>query len=771
MTPSGRRVGVLAAVFAAVLAAVLVHLWVLMVEQHESWLLRSFRNRWSFRDVPTHRGTIEDRHGRVLVRDEPGFQLDVVYAEFRRFHPVGAAVHGATLRLEATPGLAQARFSYAPGPRGPEPALRTLLGMPVQSLRPGVLPRETARNLQFYAVSVLAALTGRSRGSLYRELRQAMAAEHSGPVGLGDALPGIDGDAVLAAFRDALQRLDQLDAMMVDRGSTRPWRDRLDELRRGWLDDPTEREREYWRRPLYGSLDFAQAASVGVAADQLPGFVLDSAVERVRLPGREGDSALALLLGAVGDMDRDDLDRRVFEQRLGRALAEEDLEVLVPDAAVPSPELGEWFRQAAHDRMAAVLRRRERQGTSGIERTQDARLSGLPGLRLVEQDKSARERLLWSALQVAPGRDLRLTVDLDLQELVEREALAFHRSWATHPAVDPDRLDVGVALIDARSGDVLALGGAPLRLGPDRQLRGQPPGLGWLSSGDLGSVSKPFLVLEQLAAERGGAPCRPHLEFGPCTGDYRRVGQQRLSCMHAHGDAGRDPSHALSESCNIWFFQAAEGLGADGVLRALARFGLANPQQLVQPGGLAASWQPRPRELPSAMAPQPRVGGNHLLQRRAIGYGVEAASLHVARAYAGLATGVLPTLGFLLGEARDRVALGVPAADLAVVHQGLRECVLHGTAAKVPGLARFQVLGKTGTAEITRAGDNNAWFAGWLPFLGQDGVQLAFCTVVYHVPHGSYGAEVAGQLLEHVLAAMARSPELTARYLRPESGR
>jgi cell division protein FtsI/penicillin-binding protein 2 len=73
--------------------------------------------------------------------------------------------------------------------------------------------------------------------------------------------------------------------------------------------------------------------------------------------------------------------------------------------------------------------------------------------------------------------------------------------------------------------------------------------------------------------------------------------------------------------------------------------------------------------------------------------------------------------------------------------------------------------GKTGTAELTSAGDNNAWFAGYLPGASAGGVRLAFCAVVYFVPDSEHGAEAAGGLLEGVLRQVARDPKLSWRYL------
>jgi len=278
------------------------------------------------------------------------------------------------------------------------------------------------------------------------------------------------------------------------------------------------------------------------------------------------------------------------------------------------------------------------------------------------------------------------------------------------------------------------------------------------------------LVLEFAAIEQG----QPHREFSafePCRSRYRIVEGRKLDCDGTHGEGARRPATALAKSCNVFFFQLAEDLGEAGLRRALWRFGLLPaPADGADDGG--GRLQERPPELPAAFAAAPRWRREHeLLQYRGIGYAIEANPLALARAYAALATGELPTLGCRRGEERPHFALGIDEEHLEVVRTGLRECVETGTAEKIAGLRQFGVLGKTGTAEIDHHHDNNGWFAGWLPLRAADRVQLCFCAVVYCVPDKTHGAEAAGALVADMLQQMAADETLAARYLRPEGGR
>jgi membrane carboxypeptidase/penicillin-binding protein len=120
--------------------------------------------------------------------------------------------------------------------------------------------------------------------------------------------------------------------------------------------------------------------------------------------------------------------------------------------------------------------------------------------------------------------------------------------------------------------------------------------------------------------------------------------------------------------------------------------------------------------------------------------------------------------GVLTG-ARPRVPLDDVVGEVALVERGLRACVQNGTARRLRRLDELGVCGKTGTAEVGRGGENNAWFAGYLPPLGDEGVQMCFCAVVYWVQDAVHGGEAAGQLVVDFLAAVEQDPALRRRFL------
>ena len=129
MSSSESRIGVLVSVFLLVVLVVIGHLFFVMVVDHDVWLQRSHRNRWAFRSVPSMRGAVLDRFGKVLAHDEPTMEVSLYYLRFRLRHPVGAAVHGATVWARTQPGREETTYSYLQAANGPSDAARDLLAV------------------------------------------------------------------------------------------------------------------------------------------------------------------------------------------------------------------------------------------------------------------------------------------------------------------------------------------------------------------------------------------------------------------------------------------------------------------------------------------------------------------------------------------------------------------------------------------------------------------------------------------------------------------
>ena len=778
---SGRsRIGVVAVLLTAGFAVVLLHLWFLMVHEQEAWARRSFENRWAFRSVPSQRGALLDRHGRPLAHDDATSKLSLYYLRFRLRHIVGSAVHGAIRWAELQPGREGTVYGYRDGALGPLAAARDLLGVPVRALRRGQLPKQQTAALMRYATTVLSGCSGWSRRRVYSALRSA--AQAGALVGIGDVLT-MPRRELLSVYEQRVASLRQLDARIAGEQQRRAAAigihadelpgliDTLEFLRRAslqqtrvtWQEDGKTRQGsllENVRRVFAEDVSFEIAAALRIDGQQHPGIEVAPAVSRVHdEPPR---SALRVLLGNVRSLDRALPDNEWFDRHADRELPPDWLDELVPPGLVETPDARERLQADAKRRYSRALLLRERRGITGCESSFDAELMGRLGMRFVEHDSKRREQRLWSHLQVERGNDVRLTLDVDLQHAAEAataRAIAVRERYSDD--ADRKRVEAALAVIDALTGDVLAYGGSPIVSGNARDV----PGVVWLGNGSVGSVLKPFVLVEHLNSEAAGRPHRPSADIEPCSGRFR-FGGRTLRCDHDHWDEGRDPVRAIAKSCNLFFYQVGLGLENDGWARALRRFGLLEPSGDDDP--FAACWQ---TSIVGLAAARPKSDRRRLLPMRSIGYGVEASPVHVARAYAGLATGRLPKLGLRFDESRPHVELPGIERELEIVRDGLRQCVASGTARRLELLDELSVHGKTGTAEVGRGGQNNAWFAGYLPWPSQDGAQLCFCAVVYWVPDKVHGGDAAGQLVVDFLSALQGNPTLHARYLTPAEGR
>jgi len=786
---SGTRIGVLAAVFGAALFVVLAHLWFLMVRDQEVWARRSYENRWAFRSVPSLRGRLLDRGGAVLAYDEPTTRVSVHYLRFRLRHCVGAAVHGATVckRLEA--GFEQVRYGYEEADYGPRQAARDLFSMPVRAIEPGVLPKDITSQLATYATTVLSQVGEVTRRQAYRAMREA--AQSGRRLGIGDVLEVprrellVRYDARLRELRALSRKLYEEQLAFADgRGlpmeGIQTLMQKLDSLcvsslekeQVTWEDDQGREQKgsfvEELRTPLADEVSFDIAAVLRVEGRRYAGITVEPSVRRVST--LERGTAFGALVGRVNWLDRTVAERSrmralltgevprtwvqdYMDERMPKQWAQE----LVPEGLV-ADEARLMMIEEARRRYERELMTRERRGVTGFEAWFNDELMGQLGMRFVEHDGNRREHALWSHLRVESGEDVRITIDAQLQAIAEAVVHATQRDYRSRH-VNPDkarRVEAAMAILDANTGDVLAFAGAPIDTDNARHV----PGVMWVGNGSIGSVAKPFILIEHLESMRFGRRHVAANEVKMCDGSFVFEGH-RLHCDGAHWGEGQSPRRALAKSCNCFFYQVGVGIGGPGVHRALHRFGLIEPEE-GQPSPYRLCWQDR---LPGISVSKSRLDDDRLLPSQAIGYGVQVSPLYVARAYAGLATGALPTLGMRFGEVRDRVRLDISAETMELVRGGLGDVLRYGTGSKLGVLQEFGARGKTGTAERSDDGDNNAWFAGYMPRPSPAGHQLAFCGVVYYVPDKTHGAGAAGHMLEQFFDEVRRYPHLADRYL------
>ncbi|MCC6669953.1 MAG: hypothetical protein IT458_02750 [Planctomycetes bacterium] len=777
MSALQRRIALLGVGFALLLGVLAVALFHQMILRGSVYQERSWANRWGYHGHGAERGPILDREGNLLVRDDPSWSLHIEGETFFGQHPVGVLVL-LERRVRAARGEEpRARF-VAPATR-PDGLFEWLLAQPLADTPPGDIDREQNRAVRAQIVDLLVRLGAGTRRDVAARL---IAARRDTPsASLRSVLRASQLDAVRAALQASAEELARVGADLrlacgVDLAT------HLQAALECWGGTRPGLNRRIARR-----IPYELALALQLRKERLAGLLVVQEIERrisASLPGRPDLGCLTRFLGRVGQRPaaaadagaaqvEDRLDE--VERELQLALGEDGREGEDPYAASAAGEpdgvasasgaeddegdsdLERAALRRARRAMAAYFSSRGRVGLSGVEAAADAALRERPGLRWVERTRARAETGLVGYAAAEPGRPVRLTVDLRLQALVEDLLDA-------DPEAGGGAVQRAMVVAEPATGEILALASRPVRAEWSDALvaphRANPA---------PGSVVKPFVLLQHLDAARTGAPHVGPEALGPCRGIYHVPGfGTPIRCTHPHGEEARDPRLALAHSCNRYFAQLAGGLGPDGLRAAFQRAGLwlPAPGEPAAPGTLddPASWR-----IPGIQGlPRPRVRlGGLTVEQNGIGYDMVTSPLHVARAYCALATGALPRLRLIQDAAAPApVPLGVPAEDLELVRDGMELVVTVGSARKVRGLKRLGVLGKTGTAEVRRAGEpgvfNNAWFAGYTT---RAAPTLVVVAVAYGVPDGQHGAEVGGAMVEDFLRRVHGAPELRARYL------
>jgi penicillin-binding protein 2 len=418
-------------------------------------------------------------------------------------------------------------------------------------------------------------------------------------------------------------------------------------------------------------------------------------------------------------------------------------------------------------------------GRTGIERQWEPYLRGHKGFEKVVVNRRGLRRtdvriadLVTDgpiSQQPTPGNNVILTLDLDLQKIVERALRAVHSAAAvvidvetgrilaiaSKPAFDPNMLSGGV------SQEALA------RVLSDRLRPFRDKALS--DTFNPGSTFKAITALagleEKVIVPEDKVKCMGHIQ----------VARRRFRCTKAHKTVNL--YDAIVQSCNVFFYDLG---GRPGMMNRMAKyaadFGLGAPTGLglngEQAGFLPTEEWHRTHDAGEKKGEGFAIG--HALNT-AIGEGATRATvLQMALLYATVAADGklwLPQIvervesptGQVLEDFPPRVRreVSVSPESLAFLRRALYGVVFDpkGTAYKARP-KHIEIAGKTGTAQVfqggRRGGDepplpyervDHAWFAGFAPAAKP---RIAFAVLVEHGGHGgSVAAPVAVEIVEN----------------------
>jgi len=398
-------------------------------------------------------------------------------------------------------------------------------------------------------------------------------------------------------------------------------------------------------------------------------------------------------------------------------------------------------------------------GKSGIERNLEDYLHGVDGGKQMEVDARGRFLRTLNETPPAPGNGVVLTIDKDIQKSAEQafgdkagaavvmevgtgEILAF----VSNPSYDP-ALFTGKLSHDVWDG-YLKDKRHPLE---NKALKGQyPPG-------------STFKIITALAGLEAGLI--DENTTVTCNGSYH-LGNSTFKCWDKHGHGTVNLKKALRESCDVYFYQLAERLGAERIARTAKEFGLGEPMGLglenEKPGNIPTpDWKEKKYKKKWFRGETLSVG---IGQGYVLMTPIQLASMISAVANDGtmyrphLVKRILDPDGKVLKEFTPELVRKVKAKEesFRLVKEGLLAVVNepHGTG----GAARLyevSVAGKTGTSQVVKLrsskGDtpyeyrDHALFVAFAPY---EKPEVAVAVIVEHGEHGgAAAAPIASRIL------------------------
>ncbi len=371
---------------------------------------------------------------------------------------------------------------------------------------------------------------------------------------------------------------------------------------------------------------------------------------------------------------------------------------------------------------AAALPALERQGfapytpvgISGLEKAFNARLAGKPGGSLLAAASSPHTPRVLAQAPPKAGAPVKTTIDPQLQ--VSAVSALGGRTG-------------GVAVLDARNGDVLALAGQAFSAP-------QPPG-------------STFKIITTTAALEKGVVSLGD-EFPVVNGV--NVGGRFIN--NASGEyCGGTFRQAFAESCNADFVPLGPKIGNEALVGTAERFGFNSAPTLYAPRIVRTVDPPKP-SIPKEIGDELDLGVSAIGQGEVLATPLEMASVAQTIANGGVRDPTsIVTEKKLRPDAKPvrvmsrKIAGELTDLMIGVVRSGT------GTAAAIP---QGQVAGKTGTAELgPKPGQQNssnpvqakdAWFSAFVP-AGKPKLAIGVLFIDAEAAGGEVAAPVAAKVL------------------------
>jgi penicillin-binding protein 2 len=415
-------------------------------------------------------------------------------------------------------------------------------------------------------------------------------------------------------------------------------------------------------------------------------------------------------------------------------------------------------------------------GKSGVELEYNTLLMGKNGSRQVVVNSRGKEMGQLDEKPAEPGRQLKLTIDLDLQIAAE-EAL--------------EGKNGAIVAMDPRTGEVLAMVSRPtfdpndfaVRIPRDQwnQLVNDDnhPLLNKAIQAQLAPGST-FKVIMATAGLQEGIAQKLRVNCPGGATFYGRYFKCWIAAQH-HGHGVVDVNKAIPQSCDVFFYTLAERLGIERIAHYAMAYGLGQKTGIDLPqeaSGVMPSeeWKIKnfkqkwyAGETISVGIGQGAVAATPIQMAKAIGAIASDGVIHRPHVTnpTDLPPGVVPT-----SAVPEEVKVAMDPDNWQIITDAMANVLMPGGTAAASRIPGIDMAGKTGSAQtisnalkekLGAAGKanykDNGWFVGVEP---RRNPEIVVCALFEEGEHGSLAAHVAAAVIKEYVEKQRRNPQKMA---------
>ena len=352
-------------------------------------------------------------------------------------------------------------------------------------------------------------------------------------------------------------------------------------------------------------------------------------------------------------------------------------------------------------------------GRNGVEKQFDQVLQGKTGAEIWVVDPSGYQVEPVKQTYPEKGRDIALSIDIDLQ-LAGESGYDLYQDKGALVAIDINRMEI-LAMLSKPDYDLNAT--SPFisnrvfaeisdhKAWENKAIRGlYPPG-------------SPFKLITAIAGLKAGKIDASTIF--ECDG-FHQVGGRRFPCMGRHGDI--DLRTAIEKSCNEYFYRVGLATGVNNLSREAIYMRLNAPTYVDLPNETGSMLTPT-RDWKKARTGEPWYPGD--TANMSIGQGaLTVTPLQMALLVASIAKNQVYSHPTILKQTTAQLVrrpppkpLGLPEKVHQAIIEGMDRVVSSTGTARAAMVKGVSVAGKTGTAQINKAEGNLelAWFIGFAP--------------------------------------------------------